>query len=151
MPSTTRWVVYLGTRGCLGVLEDSLRDYFGKLRVLVPAEARLLGPRLRDRDLSAGLRALAQLLEDRARTRASTIADRNEEALTSVFGKASDPRERIETSVVEAPIEDAIADRASSETVEDCYVARDALDVLGSAGIRLGDPLDAHGIDLVTR
>lgn len=146
-----RIVVDLGTRGCPGVLEDALRDYFGPVHVLVPVEPRLLGPALAGEGLDGGLAEVAGILRDRARERALAAAERGEGALADVFDRRPDVGDRVAARVLDSPIEDALARAARELEAEACYLARDALDVLDEAGIRPAEALEPAGTELVTR
>lgn len=146
-----RLVCYLGTRGCPGVLEDALRDYFDPLVVLVPVEPRLLGPELVDQDLAGGLTAVAEILRERAYARAVAMAEASEGQLTGVFDQQPDVEDRITARVLEPPIEEALAEAARDTDADECYLARDALDVLDDVSIRPADALEPEGVELVTR
>lgn len=144
-------VCYLGTRGCPGVLEEALRDDLDPVAVVVPVEERLLGPHLDGGEALDGLRGVAELLEDRARERGLRAAARTEEPLAGVFDERPDVEDRLQTAVVDPPVEEALVDAAREHGAETCYLARDALDVLDEAGIRPGERLQAAGVELVTR
>lgn len=148
--ATMRSVCYLGTRGCPGVLEEALRDHFDPLAILVPTEPRLLGSALAD-DLGEALTAVAEVLAQRAREHAVEIAARNAEEVAGVFEPAGDPAERIQTHVLEPPLETTLAETAQAAEAEECYLSRDALDVLDGAGVHPGPTLARVGIELVTR
>lgn len=144
-------VCYLGTRGCPGVLEQALRAGFEPVAIVVPVEQRLLGPHLDGGAAGEGLRRVAEVLAARARERARRAAEQIEEPLTGVFGEQPDVEDRIVATVVDPPIEAALAEAAREHGAETCYLARDALDVLDQAGIRPGERLEAAGAELVTR
>lgn len=146
-----RWVCYLGTRGCPGVLEQALRQHFGPVEILVPAEPRLLGACNGDAGVAEGLGEVASILAERAYERAVDLARSDEGELSGVFGEQPDVEDRIETRVLEPPLEDALAEAAEGSQVQRCFLSRDGLDVLDEAGIRPGDALASHGIELVTR
>lgn len=146
-----RWVCYLGTRGCSGVLADALRDNFGPVEILVPAEPRLLGPHLSGAGLEDALADVAGIVAEQARRHAVDVAERNEAAAAGVFETATAAGDRIEAVLLDPPLEDALAERAGGTSAEVCYVSRDTLDLLDEAGIRPAEALDPHGVELVTR
>lgn len=146
-----RLVTYLGTRGCPGVLEEALRDHFDELTVAVPAEPRLLGPELDAEGLEEGLRAVAEILAQRARRRALAAARGAEAELADVFDEPTEPTERIQALVLDPPLEQALAETAEATGAGACFVARDALDILDEAGVGLVDRFEATGVELRTR
>lgn len=146
-----RLVCYLGTRGCPGVVEEALREHFDPIAIVVPIEPRLLGPHLDAGATEDGLASIADILADRARKQALAAAGREEEALAGVFDQPTDARDRIVTAVLDPPIEAALADHAGEAEAETCFVARDALEILDEAGIRLEQALEPVGVELRTR
>lgn len=146
-----RLVCYLGTRGCPGVLAEALRDHFDPLTVTVPIEPRLLGPHLQEANLEAGLASLGTLLAQRAEKRALQAAERGEAQLAGVFDEASELSERIDTRVLDPPIEEATAQLARESGARACYIARDALEILNEQGIGLAATLEAEDLELRTR
>lgn len=145
-----RAVCYLGTRGCPGVLEEALREDLDPLTVLVPLEARLLGPLAED-ELADGIPEVAEILVDRARRRAVDHARRRIDEQAGVFGATADPAEIVAAETLAGPLDEALPtwlDRADAGT---CYVSRDAMDVLAQAEVPVTEALDAMDVTLVTR
>lgn len=110
-----------------------------------------MGPELADEGLEDGLTDVASILRERAYARAVDLAEANESELTGVFDESPDVESRIQARVLESPIEEALAEVAKTTQAEECYLARDALDVLDDVAIRPADALEPHGVDLVTR
>lgn len=146
-----RLVCYLGTRGCPGILEEAFRDNLDPVTIAVPIEPRLLGPHLDADALQEGLQAVAHALEHRAEAQARDRARRAEEQLASVFGQEADPCERIHTRLLDPPMEEEMLSCADELGAERCLLARDALDILGEAGVPLVDTLASADIEVVTR
>lgn len=148
-----RTVLYLGTRGCPPTLEDALDGYHDPLAILVPADARLLGPRVSGPSVRGGLEEIARILADRALDDAIEIAKREDKELADVFGQGPpDPSERLSARVLEGDLVDGLASVLEAHPdVETLYVARDALDVLDGVSIRPSDALEGRGVELVAR
>lgn len=117
----------------------------------MPVEPRLLGPELVDADLQEGLSEVAEVLRQRAHAKAVAAAERDEGELTDVFDQEPDVEDRISTRVLEPPIEEGLAEAARGCDAEECYLARDALDIFDERAIRPADALEPEGVELVTR
>lgn len=147
-----RLVVYLGTRSCRTALADALDGYHDELVLLVPADTDLLGSRLTDAELDAGLAEVARIVRDRALARAAEIARTEARELADVFGQDPPPPEdRIAADILEGDLVAALEGYVAGLDAETAYIGRDALDVLDGAGIRPSEALDPHGVELVTR
>lgn len=145
-----RAVCYLGTRGCPGLLEDALREDLAPLTVLVPVEARLLGP-LAETDLADGVPEVAEILVERARQRGVEQARRRIDGQAGVFEPTADAAELLAADTIEAPLEETIPRWLDERGAQRLFLSRDGLDVLAEAGVELAASLDRAGLDLVTR
>lgn len=148
-PAGARVVVHLGTRACSGAVEAALDEPGARVLVLVPAEPRLLGEAGEDPTVREGLTEVADLLADRVRERAREAARRREEPYADVFGREADPDDRVEVRVPDDPLAEALAAALDEADAASVYVARDALDVLDGAGVRLADALEGREVELV--
>lgn len=148
--SALRIVLHLGTRAGPAMIDGALKDNLDPVIILVPADRRLLGPNV---DVDAGdLEAVAEVVRRRALEHATEAAERAERELTDVFGSEPEVNDRVVVRLLDPPLEDGLADVLDEQdTSEELFTARDALEILGEAGIRLEGILDARGVDLVTR
>lgn len=148
--SALRIVLHLGTRAGPAMIDGALKDNLDPVIILVPADRRLLGPNV---DVDAGdLEAVAEVVRRRALEHATEAAERAERELTDVFGSEPEVNDRVVVRLLDPPLEDGLADVLDEQdTSEELFAARDALEILGEAGIRLEGILDARGVDLVTR
>jgi hypothetical protein len=145
-----RLVLYLGTRGCRGVLEDALDNYHDPLEILVPADGRLLGET--GTQIEDEMVDVSELVARRARERAHEIARREAEQLAGVFGQdPPDPDDRIGANVLEGPIDDALDACLDRVGADEVYVARGVLEIFDEAGLRIDPVLDRHRAELVAR
>lgn len=148
--STLRIVLHLGTRAGAATIDAALKDHLDAVTIVVPADERLLGPNV---DVEAGdLEALCEVVRSRALEHATEAAERFERELTDVFGSEPEGADRIVAQLLDPPLEDELADVLDEQDAADeLFAARDALEILDEAGIRLEGILDARGVDLVTR
>lgn len=145
-----RIVLHLGTRAGPATIDAALKDHLDPVTILVPADERLLGPNV---GVDAGdLEAVIEVVRSRALEHATEAAERSERELTDVFGSEPEGGDRVVARLLDPPLEDGLADVLDEQgSIEELFAARDALEILDEAGIRLEGVLDARGVDLVTR
>lgn len=145
-----RLVLHLGTRAGPATIDAALKDHLDPVSILVPADERLLGPNFEAP--SGDLEAVAEVVQSRALEHATEVAVRSERELADVFGSDPEGGDRIEARLLDPPLEEELAHILDEESsAEALFAARDALEILDEAGIRLEGVLDARGVDLVTR